>query len=129
MNTSSIPDDIRRFVIQCVPSVPYLEAVLLMRENRRAAWPAELLARRLYLNGDETQWLLNRLVADGVVELLPGATADYRYAPASGGLEDLWDRLATVYMQHLIEISTLIHAKPAGKAQMLADAFVWRKEK
>ncbi len=121
-----IPDDIRRYLIQCVPSVPYIEAVLLLREDRQEEWLPESLARRLYLGTDDAARLLSRLQADGVVA---GTASGYRYAPATETLDQLWDRLALVYAHHLIEVSTLIHTKPSGTAQILADAFVWRKEK
>ncbi|HEY0587782.1 MAG TPA: hypothetical protein VGD52_16730 [Pseudoduganella sp.] len=126
---SPVPDDIRRFVIQRVPSVPYIEAVLLMRDNRHCAWSAAVLARRLYLGLEETTQLLERLRADQLVVEEGGNGPGFRYAPASPEVEGIWDRLAVVYAQHLIEVSTLIHTRPAGKAQMLADAFVWRKGK
>lgn len=129
MNSSEIPDDIRRYVIQCVPSVPYIEAVLLMREGAASSWAADLLGRRLYLTEEDTLRLLARLQADGIVISVAGSDSKYRYAPNSPDLERIWTELAVVYARNLIEVSTLIHAKPAGKAQLLADAFVWRKEK
>jgi hypothetical protein len=125
MVSPPIPDDIRRYLVQCVPSVPYIEAVLLMREDRHA-WQPDALARRLYLNEDDTQRLLARMRADGIIA---GDSSGLRYSPASADLDELWTRLAVVYAHHLIEVSTLIHTKPGGKAQMLADAFVWRKAK
>lgn len=129
MSAESIPDDLRRYILQCVPSVPYIEAVLLMRTNRDTPWTPELLARRLYLPGDDTLRLMSKLLTDGVVAQGPGDVAGYQYAPSSDELRSIWDRMAVVYAHHLIEVSTLIHSKPSGKAKILADAFVWRKEK
>lgn len=129
MTATPIPDDIRRYVFQCVPSVPYVEAVLLLRERRDLAWQPELLARRLYLGTEETLRLLARLQADGLVVQDSDDASGYRYGPASSELGELWDRLALVYAHNLIEVSTIIHSRPSGKAQLLADAFVWRKEK
>lgn len=129
MNSSAIPDDIRRYVIQCVPSVPYIEAVLLMRDSGPAVWPASLLGRRLYLREEDASRLLAKLQIDGIVVQQLGAEPGYRYAPSSPDLERLWEQLAVVYARNLIEVSTLIHTKPTAKAQMLANAFMWRKEK
>ncbi|MTW09928.1 hypothetical protein GM658_04885 [Pseudoduganella eburnea] len=125
MSSSAIPNDIRRYLMQCVPSVPYIEAVLLMRESRQP-WQADALGRRLYLGVDDAQQLLARMHADGLAAEDAGGL---RYGPNAPELEDLWSRLAVVYAQHLIEVSTLIHTKTSGKAQILADAFVWRKGK
>ena len=129
MNTTSIPDDIRRYVIHRVPSVPYLEAILLLRDHRQQAWPPEQVARRLYLGEGEALKLLMELKADGIVVEEAGPPPLYRFAPESRELDELLARLATVYAHNLIAISTLIHSKISGKAQLLADAFVWRKEK
>lgn len=121
-----IPDDIRRYLVQCVPSVPYIEAVLLLRDSRQARWQPDLLARRLYLGEDVAARLLAKLQSDGLVS---AQAAGFQYTPSSPELDQLWDRLAQVYAQHLIEVSNLIHSKPSGTAQILADAFVWRKDK
>lgn len=128
MNVTPIPDDIRRYLIQCVPSVPYIEAVLLMRGGRQVAWQPALLSQRLYLREEEVVRLLARLQADGLVAAQASEPLRYQYAPASVELEQLWDRLAVVYSHSLIEVSTLIHTKSASKAKMLADAFRWRKD-
>lgn len=109
--------------MQCVPSVPYIEAVLLMRDSRQP-WQADALARRLYLGVDDAQQLLARMHTDGLAAEEAGGL---KYGPNAPELDDLWNRLAVVYAQHLIEVSTLIHTKTSGKAQILADAFVWRK--
>src|SRR3569832_623955 len=41
-----IPDDVRRFILASVPSVPYLEAMLLLRAEPELPWDKEALARR-----------------------------------------------------------------------------------
>jgi hypothetical protein len=129
MSNTSIPDDIRRYVIHRVPSVPYLEAILLLRENRQQVWQSDQVARRLYLGEAEAAKLLARLQEDGIVTEQAGQPGRYHYAPATGELDELLARLASVYAHNLIAISTLIHSKTTGNAQVLADAFVWRKEK
>lgn len=129
MKNSAIPDDIRRYVMQRIPSVPYLEAVILMRGAPGAAWSPGLLAERLYTDEEAAAKLLAQLVADGIVQASLGATTTFSYAPASPDLVRVLDELASVYRRNLIEVSTLIHSKAVGKAQILADAFVWRKEK
>ena len=124
MSAGTIPDDLRRYLIQCVPTVPFIEAALLMRDSRDQVWLPEALARRLYLSEEDTKRLLSRLQDGGVVAQEAGEASGYRYAPASADLQELWERLAVVYKQNLIEVSTLIHTKPSGTAKMLADAFM-----
>ena len=47
MDNFSIPEDVRRFVLTSIPSVPFLEALLLMRANPAQGWSRDTLARRL----------------------------------------------------------------------------------
>jgi len=129
MENTPIADDIRRYVLTRVPSVPYMEAILLLREKRDASWEAEQVARRLYLSEGQADLLLQQLREDGVVQLRQGKTNAYFYAPVSGELRELMDRVVQAYNTNLIAISTLIHSRAGGKAKMLADAFVWRKDK
>ncbi|WP_395399304.1 hypothetical protein ACHMW6_20155 [Pseudoduganella sp. UC29_106] len=127
MDASNIPDDVRRYIVQCVPSVPYLEAITLMSANAEATWDARLLAQRLYLDEPRAETLLQELRAAGI------ATADadgrWRYAPSSPQLAELLARVVDIYARHLVEVSTLVHSKSNRKARLFADAFVWRKDK
>ena len=50
MAGSHIPDEVRRFLLGAIPSVPHLEALLLVRAEAVEPWTAALLARRLYID-------------------------------------------------------------------------------
>jgi Mn-dependent DtxR family transcriptional regulator len=130
MDSRPIPDDVTRFILLSVPSVPYLEAMLLLRRDTRQAWDPARLAQRLYLSDSAAQTLLAELHASGILEVAdPDARMPlYRYHPRSEELRQMIDRLAEVYAKNLIEISNLIHSKISKKAQQFADAFMWRKD-
>jgi hypothetical protein len=123
-----IPDDIRRFIVQCIPSVPFLEALLLLRDGGAREWDSAQLAQRLYLNTAKADELLAQLLRAGLLSLHEAAPARYFYAPRTPQLAGLVDQLAVIYGQNLIEVSTLIHLKTNRKAHLFADAFVWRKK-
>lgn len=123
-----IPDDIRRFIVQCIPSVPFLEALLLLRDGGPREWDSAQLAQRLYLNTAKADELLAQLLRAGLLSLHEGQPARYTYAPRTPQLAVLVDQLAVIYGQNLIEVSTLIHLKTNRKAHLFADAFVWRKK-
>ena len=42
----SIPDDVRRFVLTSIPTVPHLETLLLLWRDPRPGWTAEQIAER-----------------------------------------------------------------------------------
>lgn len=118
----AIPDDVRQFVVLAVPSVPYLEALLLMRRSAPATWSAAALAASLYLNDKDASALISRLLQAGVAQR--GGDA-LRYAPPPA-VAALIDRLAEVYADNLIGVSMLIHAAgaPPREASRLRDGGV-----
>ena len=67
MNQVPIPDKIKRFIWLGIPSVPYLEAILLIRDRADKSWDYEEIARRLYLGEAAVQALLVKLFTSGVI--------------------------------------------------------------
>jgi len=126
MSKGEIPADVRRFILTSIPSVPFLEAVLLLRAEPAHDWEAAQLARRLYVGERTGAELLEQLVASGIGsrgEAVSGA----RYAPQQE-LRALIDRLAEAYAADLVAVTDLIHSRIDKRAQQFADAFRFRKE-
>ncbi len=69
MTKPDMPGDVRRFILTSVPSVPYLEAILLLRTDPATAWDGKLVARRLYLAEPQAAGLLQAL-ADAETRVL-----------------------------------------------------------
>ncbi|MDQ2988654.1 MAG: hypothetical protein M3R60_06090 [Pseudomonadota bacterium] len=130
MSAPPIPDDVQRFVLLAIPSVPYLEALLLMRSAPHRRWNSSQVAQRLYLSDKVGAALLAELHAAGVADAdaNDAAAGNYQYQPQSDELTALIDRLAIIYAKNLVGVSTLIHSKMNKKAQRFVDAFVLRKE-
>jgi hypothetical protein len=126
MNKNEVPADIRRYILTSVPSVPFLEAVLLLRAEPGHDWDASLLARRLYVGDRTASDLLSQLEAGGIAERT-GVAEAVRYAPR-GELRELLDRVAHAYAADLVAITDLIHSRIDKRAQQFADAFRFRKE-
>ena len=122
-----IPDDVRRFVVAHVVSVPQLEALLLLKSTPEA-WTAARAAARLYLSEAAVAPLLEQLEATGLVAREPGEPSAWRYAPQTPGLDALCVRLEDAYARHLVVVTRLIHARGNRSAQRFADAFKWRKD-
>ncbi|MDB5750701.1 MAG: hypothetical protein JWP65_1122 [Ramlibacter sp.] len=126
MAKGEVPAEIRRFILTTIPSVPYLEAVLLLRAEPDHAWDASLLARRLYVGERTAAELLALLTAAGVASAQAGV-AGVRYAPAPE-VASLFDQVALAYATDLVAITDLIHSRIDKRAQQFADAFRFRKE-
>jgi hypothetical protein len=128
MKPGEVPADVRRFILTSVPSVPFLEAVLLLRGERSHGWDAALLARRLYVPERTAQELMGQLAEAGVTTTAgQGEGEGVRYAPPPD-LADLLDRVASAYAADLVAITDLIHSRIDKRAQRFADAFRFRKE-
>ena len=129
MNTPSIPEDVRRFVLTSVPSVPFLEALLLLRVDPACQWDGRTLASRLYIRERVAQDLLDALCTAGMAAPCPApAQSQVCYAPASALLRARIDALAEVYARQLVDVTHLIHSSLDRKAQQFADAFRLRKD-
>ena len=126
--STPIADDIRRFILTSISSVPYLEAMLLLRNEPDMPWDSARLATRLYLSEKAAAVLLAELNEAGLIvadALMPDS---YRFYPVSSALREMVDKVAKAYVTHLVDVTHLIHSKTGKKAQQFADAFKWRKE-
>jgi hypothetical protein len=129
MSYPQIPEDVRRFVLTSVPSVPFLEALLLLRTDPDQQWDSALLASRLYIRDRVADGLLADLRTAGMARHCPPPNAHcFCYGPATDTLRERIDQLADVYARHLVDITHLIHSSLERKAQQFADAFRLRKD-
>jgi len=124
VTVDALPDDVRRLIHFAIPSVPYLEALLLMRSTPGQCWHAGAIARRLYLGERTAADLLAALSAAGIAVQVPEG---YAYQPRDDELAALLDKLALAYSRHLIAISQLIHSRTDAMPQQFANAFLLRR--
>ena len=126
MTAHELPPEVRRFILTSVPSVPYLEAVLLLRAEPQRTWDAGQLARRLYVPERRGAELVGQLRDSGIAAST-GEAGAVRYAPAAE-LAVLLDQVAQAYAADLVTVSSLIHSRIDRRAQQFADAFRFRKD-
>lgn len=128
MSREAIPDDVKRFILTSIPSIPYLETLLLLRNNESRLWTSGDVARRIYISEKAAQGLLQELLAAGVVDAANSDAEQFRYAPTSPDLREMIDRLAQSYSRNLVDVTELVHSKINKRAKQFADAFIWRKD-
>ena len=127
MTQDALPEDLRRFVLVSIGSVPYLEAMLLFHGDPGHALSVTQVARLLYLNERGAFELVQALSGAGIVSE-QGEAGRYRYAPVDEGLASMIDRLAHAYATDLVGVTNLIHASTHKTALRFADAFKLRKD-
>lgn len=128
MAREEIPDEMQRFILMSIPSVPYLEAMLLLRAARSQHWDGRRVAQRLYISEKAAQAVLSDLHAARIVRADGQEPPSYQFHPEPDGMEQMIDRLAETYKRNLVDVTNLIHARTSKKAQQFADAFIWRKD-
>ena len=129
MTLLPVPDDLRRFILTSIASVPHLEALLLLRGAPELDWDSAAVAQRLYITERAARKLLEDLRAIGALSSTKTDKAvSYRYWPRHPELAAMIDQLAASYAANLVGITVLIHSKLDRQAQQFADAFTWRKD-
>lgn len=123
-----IPDDVRRFVMTSVPSVPYLEAMLLFHGAPELQRNRAEVASLLYLKEQVAGDLLEELCSAGVVAPTESSQGRFRYAPSEAAHAAM-SKLAEVYAGNLVGVTNLIHDRTQRSAQRFADAFKLREDR
>jgi hypothetical protein len=126
VSRTELPTEIRRFILTSIPSVPYLEAMLLLRAEPARDWTSQAVAQRLYLPEPQAGDLLSALARAGVAAQADSGAA--RWSPATPELARMLDEVARHYAANLVGVSSLIHSRVDKRAQQFADAFRWRKD-
>lgn len=125
MGAEEIPDAVKRLIADSIESVPELEAILLLREERHRSWSAVEAGQRLYVSTTMAGHVLSVLVERG---FFARSKDTFRYAPVTPQLEATVDQLATSYSRSLIAVTTAIHSRPSKSVRQFADAFRLKKE-
>jgi hypothetical protein len=106
-----ITEGLHQFILEALPSVSHLEAVLLFHARPGRALDAAEVGSALYLVPQAAEGVLAGLQGAGVLRALDrhDGPPRVRYAPADAGLARLVDELAAAHATRLVELTTLIH--------------------
>lgn len=113
-----------RFVIEEIDSVPHLEALLLLWNSRPKQWSPEEMGKALYLTTEYTQAVLQELVSH---KLASSEAGRYAYEP-DPERDKVIEALDRVYRREIIRISNMIHSKASPAVRAFARAFRLKKD-
>ena len=121
----NIPDAVRRFLLENLPSVPHLELLVLLVREQKAVSLREIAAR-LYLEVEPTRSLAEFLLGNG---LLVRSDLDAGFAVRRDpDLDGLLDGLERIYSRHVRAVSELVHGNVGRNDCNSAEAFADRKQ-
>jgi len=123
----AIADDVRRFILTSIPSVPFMEAILLFKALQGQAVETRSVGERLYVGEKQATALVEQLDAARIIAAVEGSSSAHRFAP-SAELAAMLDKVTHAYVHNLIGVTRLIHSRTDRMAQQFADAFKIRRD-
>ena len=118
--------DLQNFIRRTIRSVWALEVLLALRREAQRTWSAQELNAELRSRLGLITEILAGLQQSGLVrEERPGA---YRYAPASGDLDNLSAQLEEAYATRPFLVLETILSATDSRIQTFADAFKVKKD-
>lgn len=119
--------EVYEFIREHIESVPHLEAVLLLWNSRPQPWSAENLTKRLYIAKQHVHLILDDLIREGFVALVPGTPESYVYNSVSFDQDQLMAAVDATYRREVVRIANLIHSRPPSAVRDFARAFRFKK--
>jgi hypothetical protein len=121
--------EVYEFIRERIESVPHLEALLLLWNSRPQPWSLENLTKRLYIAEDRVHAVLDDLIRDGLIAIVPGVPESYGYNSISIDQDQLLAAVDATYRREVVRIATLIHSRPPSSVRNFAKAFRFKKDR
>lgn len=122
----NFPADVKEFIGQNIHSLAQLEVLLILRAQPERSWSVDELTNVLYLERQMVSELLKDLVGRGFAVQ---AKASFCYQSKNDIVDGLIERLAQLYQERRVAVTTEIFSKPIDFVKAFADAFRLREEK
>jgi DNA-binding MarR family transcriptional regulator len=122
----NFPADVKEFIGQNIHTLAQLEVLLMLRAEPERSWTVNEITNVLYLERQMVNDLLMDLVRRGFAVRLE---ASFRYQPVNEAVGRLIDRLAQLYHERRVAVTTEIFSKPIDIVKAFANAFRLREEK
>lgn len=128
MGETGISTRVQNFLADHIESVLDLEVLLLLRDRPDRSWTAAELAQDLRIDPGWAGSQLAKLASSNILKRDSADSGQYRYAPASPGMDAVIADVANAYASHRVTMIGLIFSRPTSTLKSFADAFRIRKE-
>jgi predicted ArsR family transcriptional regulator len=122
-------EEVYRFILNQIDSVPQMEALLLLWENRSKQWAENEIAARLYVSVDAVRNIMQELLRRRLVAASTESPKRFWYETRPGDGDSLIEAVAATYRRDLVRVSTFIHTKASSAVRDFADAFKFKKDR
>lgn len=121
-------EQIDRFLVDEIDTVPQLEALLLIWNRRPKTWYCSEISKSLYISQDLAQEVIRHLEQHHLVMKVEGSAGAYVLRTDSEEREQMLAAVDATYRRELVRISNLIHEKASRAVRDFASAFRFKKE-
>lgn len=121
-------EQIDRFLVDEIDTVPQLEALLLIWNRRPKSWYCSELAKSLYISNELAQEVIRHLEQHHLVVKVEGSAGAYALRTDSEELNAMLAAADATYRRELVRISNLIHEKASRAVRDFASAFRFKKD-
>jgi hypothetical protein len=116
--------EVDQFILDEIDTVPHIEALLILWNNRTPSCTLEELARLLYLPEERTRQIIGDLAQRSLIVSDDQGCA---YNPAQPR-DHLMPDVDRIWRRELVRVSTMIHSKASPAVREFARAFRFRKD-
>jgi len=121
-------EQIDRFLVDQIDTVPQLEALLLVWNRRPKKWYCSEIAKALYISQELARDVIRHLVQHGLLERAEDGVDSFELRSGSDEMDRLLAGLDAMYRRELVRVSNLIHEKASRAVRDFASAFRFKKE-
>ena len=127
MPLPNIPDEVRRLIVDHIPSVERLEILLLLFDGRKHSWSIKEIEEQIRSSPESIQLNVSALVESRLVAAEPNPAPTFRYKAADDALDAAVTELALVYRTRRVAVIELIYADRKSGPRSFSDAFKFGK--
>lgn len=129
MEPGGISEEVGRFIVEKIDTVPHLEALLLLWESAPRSWSAEELAVRVYVPVERAHSILQDLTRLRLAKADSDSHERHLYDGSWDEAGEMMQKVGATYRRQLVRVANLIHSKASPAVREFARAFQFKKDR
>lgn len=124
MTSGAIANDVERFLLDSIDTIPHLEALLLIFQAPASSWAVDEVAARIYVTQKEAGAILEDLARRSLIARVEQVPAKYQFVGRSEAQTQFLQTVADTYRTQLVRVTRLVHSNASSQVRDFARAFL-----